>query len=72
MDAQQINEWGYVTSRSVVTDTEGRRYVVDNQHGWVVLAPLAGGEALQFDSMDMIDHARYSIKLPEQTRSARR
>lgn len=53
--------WGFVNTGTVIRDIDGHEYVVDNQHGWVVLSSLAQEQALKFEALDNIDRHKFQI-----------
>ena len=68
-DENLSTKWGDVATGSTVSDREtGKVYRADNMQGlWlVVLEPHEHlAEMLQFESIDSIDHMKFSIVPPE-------
>ncbi len=61
MENEMPKEWGYVDTDTVIRDSDGKEYVVDNQHGWVVLKSLTGAEPLKFEALDAIEPGKFQI-----------
>lgn len=68
-DENLSTKWGDVVTGSTVSDREtGKVYIADNMRSlWmVVLEPQEHlAEMLQFESIDSIDHMKFSIVPPE-------
>lgn len=54
-------EWGFVNTGTVIRDVDGNEYVVDNQHGWVVLSSRADAAPIKFEALDTIDREKFQI-----------
>jgi len=63
MEFQSINEWGFVKPGTKVSDSKGSQYVVGkkNDKDFICLRNISGGESEAFDSMDPVDHNKYTV-----------
>src|SRR5262249_54449593 len=59
----KLKYWGYVNPRTILTDREGNRYVVQEERGGVIqLRNLSGRDHLAFKPLDEIDHVRFQAE----------